>query len=198
MKKFGALFFSIILLSPVLVSAQSMNPNSKLIALLTQLVQTLEAEIQQILAQQALQAPQVTQIPPPVFGSTQATTLPLTSTPSAIPSSMPQDASSSTPPSNAPTCTLVASSTPDTGDTLAWISHNATSGVIYPSTGTLAGGVRIYHGNEESFPVTPVSSGYRDDFAPNWYYKATFTGPGGSIDCYADVTSSPYWISQHG
>lgn len=195
MKKFGSLVLGIFLLSPFAVNAQTVSSSTKaqLIATLYALVAKLEAEIQSIIAAQvqlasqqqqiqntqatqSQQIQQVVQNTTPVFGSTQAT-------------------SSGT---ITPTCSLTASSTPIKGETIAWSSTNANSGTLYITSGAVDGGVRIYK-SSPTFDLLPVTSGYEDDFGPNWYYKAVFTSQSGdSVTCLADVTESPYWISQHG
>lgn len=65
-KSIGFSLSLLLLLLPVAASAQTVNPNAGLIAVLTQLVQTLEAELQQLLAAQPshtlipIKAPQAT------------------------------------------------------------------------------------------------------------------------------------------
>lgn len=187
MKKITTLFLGILLV-PVFTFAQTATTTdsykAQLIAVLTQLVQQLEAEIAQIIAQQAQLAAQQqilsqqtqSQIPQnttQVFGSTQTV----------------DSVVNAGPVSNAPTCTLIASTTPLKATTIGWTSTNAQSVSLYWATGNVAGGIVQYAVLGLPDPAHPLNpaTGYMDDLGAS-PFKATFKGPGGSVDCFATAS----------
>lgn len=196
MKKITTLFLGILLV-PVFTFAQTATTTdsykAQLIAVLTQLVQQLEAEIALIIAQQAQLAAQQqilsqqtqSQIPQnttQVFGSTQTV----------------DSVVNAGPVSNAPTCTLTAATTTASVARLSWTSSNVTGGVLYyeiPNNPPMwpvaipdmaadpySFGNTLQKGSEGGFSTN--NNGQETDF------KAVFSGPNGNVTCLASITTN--------